>query len=76
MEVTVLFLPLFNVTVRETVFSSTTLLIGCQDELPGTSSKTPLLVPATRVPLLDCFSVKTSRPSRPELFCCQFCPPS
>src|ERR1017187_9217919 len=75
-ELTVFFLPLFSVTVLETVFATTTSLMGCQVELPSASSKTPLLVPATRVPLLACLRVNTSRPSRPELFCSQFCPPS
>jgi len=53
-EVTLFFFPLFNVTVRETVFSTTTLLIGCQLEVPGRSSTLPV-VPAMMVPLLALF---------------------
>jgi len=41
-EVTLFFFPLFNVIVRETVFSTTTLLIGCQLEVRKKLKRSPV----------------------------------
>src|SRR5229473_2706359 len=67
-----LLFPFFSLTVRADAFSSTMLLRGCQAVPPWASSNRPRLVPAIRVPLLDCLRVNTSRPSSPALLCSQF----
>ena len=45
------------------------LLIGLHSLALWASMNMPRLVPATSSPLLVCFKVNTSRPSKPLLFC-------
>src|ERR1051326_3019287 len=57
-------------------FFSSMLLIGLQVEALCPRENMPRLVPAMISPFEACFKVKTSRPSRPALFCIQCWPPS